>query len=120
MMGRTFVPSIAAFAVLLGSGSARKQDNTRPVPGAAVAHSLQPDSTPEVPESAVLAATAAQQASATPAPAPQPKQVDVPANATLTVRMVEGVDSSKNNAGEIFHASLESPVMVDNEVVVPK
>jgi len=53
-------------------------------------------------------------------PPPQPRQIDVPANSTLTVRMIDGVDSSVNSAGEIFHASLESPLVVDNDVVVPR
>ena len=34
--------------------------------------------------------------------------------------MIDGVDSSVNNPGEIFHASLENPIVLDNEVVVPK
>lgn len=55
-----------------------------------------------------------------PPPPPQPKQIDVPANSTLTVRMIDGVDSSVNSAGEIFHASLESPLVVDNDVAVPR
>jgi hypothetical protein len=53
-------------------------------------------------------------------PPPQPRQVEVPASSMLTVRMIDGVDSSVNNAGEIFHASLESPLVVDNDVVVPR
>jgi hypothetical protein len=53
-------------------------------------------------------------------PSPQPRQIEVPASSTLTVRMIDGVDSSVNNAGEIFHASLESPLVVDNDVVVPR
>ena len=53
-------------------------------------------------------------------PPPQPRQVELPASSTLTVRMIDGVDSSVNNAGEIFHASLESPLVVDNDVVVPR
>jgi BON domain len=55
-----------------------------------------------------------------PPPAPQPTQVDVPAGTTLTIRMIDGIDSSVNQAGEIFHASLENPVVVDNQVIVPK
>jgi BON domain-containing protein len=53
-------------------------------------------------------------------PTPQPRQVEVPATSILTVRMIDGIDSSVNNAGEIFHASLESPLVVDNDVVVPR
>jgi hypothetical protein len=56
----------------------------------------------------------------TPPPPPQPRQIEVSANSTLTVRMIDGVDSSVNSAGEIFHASLESPLVVDNDVVVPR
>ncbi|MBZ5694133.1 MAG: BON domain-containing protein [Acidobacteriia bacterium] len=60
-------------------------------------------------------------APAPPPPAPpQPKQVQIPANSTVTIRMIDSVDSSVNHAGEIFHASLEAPIVVDNEVVVPK
>jgi hypothetical protein len=55
-----------------------------------------------------------------PPPPPQPKQVQIPANATLTIRMIDGVDSSVNRAGEIFHASLENPIVVGDQVVVSK
>ena len=33
--------------------------------------------------------------------------------------MIDGVDSATNHAGEIFHASLDAPIVVDNEVIVP-
>jgi BON domain len=55
-----------------------------------------------------------------PAPAPQPRQVTIPAGSTVTIRMIDSVDSSVNEAGEIFHASLDAPLVVDNEVAVPK
>jgi outer membrane biosynthesis protein TonB len=55
-----------------------------------------------------------------PPPPPQPRQVLVPAGTTVTIRMIDGVDSSVNHAGEIFHASLEAPIVLDNEVVVPR
>ena len=54
-----------------------------------------------------------------PAP-PQPKQVQIAANTTVTIRMIDGVDSSVNHPGEVFHASLDAPIVVDNEVIVPK
>lgn len=53
-------------------------------------------------------------------PPPQPKQVVIPASTTVTIRMIDGVDSSVNHAGEIFHASLDAPIVVDNQVTVPK
>jgi hypothetical protein len=53
-------------------------------------------------------------------PPPQPVQVVIPASTTLTIRMIDGVDSSVNKPGEIFHASLDAPIVVDNQVVIPK
>jgi len=55
-----------------------------------------------------------------PPPAPQPRQVQVPAGSTMTIRMIDGVDSSVNHPGEIFHSSLEAPLVVGDEVVVSK
>ncbi len=51
-------------------------------------------------------------------PPPQPRQVDIPAGTTITIRMIDGVDSSVNRAGEIFHASLEAPVVEGDQVIV--
>jgi hypothetical protein len=55
-----------------------------------------------------------------PPPPPQNKQVLVAPGTTVTIRMIDRVDSSVNRVGEIFHASLEAPIVVDNEVVVPR
>lgn len=54
-----------------------------------------------------------------PAPPPPPKQFVVPSDTTIAIRMIDGVDSAVNKAGEVFHASLDSPLLVDNETVVP-
>ena len=56
---------------------------------------------------------------AAPAP-PEPKDVEIPAGTTIRVRMIDPVNSSVNKTGEVFHASLEYPLVVDNEPVVPK
>jgi BON domain-containing protein len=55
-----------------------------------------------------------------PPPPLQPKQVTIPANSTVSIRMIDAVDSNVNKPGEIFHASLDAPIVVDNEVVVPR
>jgi hypothetical protein len=55
-----------------------------------------------------------------PPPPPEPKQVTIAAGSTVTIRMIDGVDSKVNKSGEIFHASLDVPLVVGNEVVVPK
>lgn len=55
---------------------------------------------------------------AAPAP-PRPRTVQVPVGSVIAVRMIDSVDSATNHAGEIFRASLDAPIVVDNEVVVP-
>ncbi len=73
----------------------------------------------------VASASAAQptpSADAAAAPAPPPPQlvtVTVPANTIVTVRTIDSIDSKTNHAGEVFKASLDAPIVVDNRVIVP-
>lgn len=46
--------------------------------------------------------------------------ITVPAGQSLLVRMIDGVDSSKNHVGDVFHASLETDLNVGNSVVARK
>jgi len=46
--------------------------------------------------------------------------VTFPSGTSLFVRMIDSVDSSKNNVGDVFHASLEDPLLVGDVVVAPK
>lgn len=55
-----------------------------------------------------------------PPPPPPPKQYVVPAGTTVSIRMIDSVDSSVNQPGEVFQASLDAPIVVGNDVVVPK
>jgi hypothetical protein len=55
-----------------------------------------------------------------PPPPPQPVQVEIPAGTTISIRMIDGVDSSINHTGEQFHASLDAPIVVNDQVIVPK
>jgi hypothetical protein len=68
---------------------------------------------------------------AAPAPAPAPpattsqsnydsNSVTLPAGQSLLVRMIDGVDSSKNHVGDIFHASLETDLNVNGQLVARK
>lgn len=52
--------------------------------------------------------------------APSGATVTVPAGTLLKVRMIDGVDSSKNKVGDQFTASLEDALVVGNTVVAPK
>jgi hypothetical protein len=59
-----------------------------------------------------------------PAPAPAPAApagaIVVPAGQAMLVRMIDGVDSSKNHVGDIFHASLETDLVVNGALVARK
>ena len=60
---------------------------------------------------------------ATPAPASRMTaggDVTIPAGQSLLVRMIDGVDSSKSHVGDVFHASLETDLMVNDTVVARK
>ena len=46
--------------------------------------------------------------------------VTIPAGQSLLVRMIDGVDSSKNHVGDIFHASLETDLTVNGVLVARK
>lgn len=58
------------------------------------------------------------------APAPAPVAADgsvtIPAGQSILVRMIDGVDSSKNNVGDVFHASLETDLNVNGKLVARK
>jgi hypothetical protein len=44
----------------------------------------------------------------------------IPAGQSLLVRMIDGVDSSKNHVGDIFHASLETDLNVNGQLIARK
>jgi hypothetical protein len=54
------------------------------------------------------------------APAAAEGTVTIPAGQPLLVRMIDGVDSSKNHVGDIFHASLETDMTVNGVLVAHK
>src|SRR5512146_2652538 len=55
-----------------------------------------------------------------PPPPPQPKKVTVPSGTQLSIRLVDTLDSEKNQVGDQFHATLNAPVVIDDEVVIPQ
>ena len=54
------------------------------------------------------------------APEPAPVGVTVPAGVLLTVRMIDPVDSEVNAMGQTFRASLDEPLVVDGQIVIPR
>jgi hypothetical protein len=57
----------------------------------------------------------------TPAPAAsRTSRGELPAGTVLTVRMIDAVDSQVNQVGEEFRASLDEPLMINGETVLPR
>lgn len=56
---------------------------------------------------------------ATPPPPPPPQKVSIPSGTALAVRLVDSIDSEKNQVGDTFHATLNNPLTIDGQVVVP-
>jgi len=60
------------------------------------------------------------QAESRPAPPPPPEQATISAGETITIRTIDPIDSSRNQPGEEFAATVDAPVVVDNRVVLPR
>jgi hypothetical protein len=59
-------------------------------------------------------------ASAPAAPAPPPvRQVSIPSGTPVHIQMIDSVDSATNHAGDLFHASLSFPIVINGEPIVP-
>jgi hypothetical protein len=51
------------------------------------------------------------------APAAPGSPITLPAGQSLLIRMIDGVDSKKNNVGDVFHASLETDLTLNGTLV---
>ena len=63
--------------------------------------------------------------SESPAPAPPPQQnasygAQIPVGTPITVRMIDGVDSEQTRLGQTFRASIDEPVTVNGQTVLPR
>jgi hypothetical protein len=65
------------------------------------------------------APVAAPAAASAPAVPPAPKKVTVPSGTTLAIRLVDEIDSETAQPGQTFKATLDSPLSVDGDVVIP-
>src|SRR5215467_2094080 len=73
--------------------------------------------TPPLPDAPQAKIAAVASVPTSPAPA---GNVTIPVGQSLLVRMIDGVDSSKNRVGDIFHASLETDLVIGGSVVARK
>jgi hypothetical protein len=96
------VNDVVAVTFTRGGGSARAPYDPPPAPAPAPAPAYAP----------------APVAQAQPIPAGG--SITIPAGQSILVRMIDGVDSSKNHVGDIFHASLETDLTVNNSLVARK
>jgi hypothetical protein len=68
---------------------------------------------------AAAPAPAPDPAPVTPPPPPPPQKITIPSGAGLAVRLVDSIDSETAQQGQTFHATLNAPLSVDGETVVP-
>ena len=54
------------------------------------------------------------------APAPATTGMVIPVGTSITVRMIDAVNSQQTRLGETFRASVDEPVMVDGQVAIPR
>lgn len=128
-------------------GPAEATDNNKPSPAPAESEPAQPApaSAPDrsqhaaskkhheksVPQDQMAQAAPSQQPAPAPAPAsqladapappppPPPQTVTVPSGTSLAVRLIDPINSSTAQSGDKFHATLDVPVVIDDQVVIP-
>jgi BON domain len=87
-------------------------------PAAAPAPAPDEASAPAPPPAPVARAASAPAPVAPPEP-PPPQQVNIPSGTVVSIRMIDGIDSSRNQPGDEFAASVAAPVSVDGQVIIP-
>ena len=81
-----------------------------------------PPAPPPAPAREPLRSATAPESPAPPAPpaAPSSGRTEFPAGTTITVRLIDAVDSQKDTLGQTYRASLDEPLMINGETVVPR
>ena len=100
---------------------------SRPSPASRAAHkrsTSQDQMSQPAPAEQSAASTPAQAPMAAPQtasapPPPEPRKVTVPSGTALPVRLIDAIDSATAQTGDTFHATLDAPVAVDGDVVIP-
>jgi len=55
-----------------------------------------------------------------PQPPPPPKPVTIPDGTVVQIRMIDTIDSASNQPGDRFRATLDTPITIDDKVIVPQ
>jgi len=91
----------------------RRHERARSLPSASS------DTTSAAPVAAMAPAPAMAATPSTPPPPPPPRKVTIPSGTTLAVRLVDTIDSETSQQGQTFHATLDTPLAVEGDVVIP-
>jgi len=75
---------------------------------------------PEAPAASSYSDQAGTAPAVTPPAVTPPASVTIAAGTRISVRTIDAIDSTKNQVGDRFQASLEEPLTVDGAVVAPK
>jgi hypothetical protein len=74
---------------------------------------------PPAPDAASAPAAAPADNTPPPPPPPAPKKYIIDEGTQISVRLVDPIDSEKNQAGDTFHATLNAPLTSDGDEAVP-
>jgi hypothetical protein len=88
--------------------SKNKEHNSEPAPEEVAQMPPAPTALPPAPAAPVA-----------PPPPPPPQKVTIPSGTSLSVRLVDAVDSETATQGQTFHATLNSPLAVDGAMAIP-
>jgi hypothetical protein len=88
--------------------SKNKEHNSEPAPEEVAQMPPAPTALPPAPAAPVV-----------PPPPPPPQKVTIPSGTSLSVRLVDALDSETATQGQTFHATLNSPLAVDGAMAIP-
>jgi len=94
---------------------AQDQDNVANANPISASNTAAPDAVEQTPPAP---ADSAAQPPPPPTP-PQPKKLIIDPGTQVTVRLIDSIDSEKNQAGDAFHATLNAALTSDGEEAVP-
>lgn len=118
---------LQAMKIANGTPGVKRVDDQIKVNAAAAANQPAPENPqaqapPASPTPAPLPAspqTPVETAPAAETPTPAHVKVTIPAGEHVTIRMIDSIDSDRNEVGQVFKASLVSPLVARGRVVVP-
>jgi hypothetical protein len=71
------------------------------------------------PASPLPNAPPAETAPSTPVPPPSPQKITIEQGTPISIRLIDSLDSEKNQIGDTFHASLNAPLSADGAEAIP-